>query len=127
MSKVDAVELTCGECGATNRLPREKILALKQAPVCRKRENPLLRPVDRAFDDLDPDSYIHPLDRETLEALKRIPGVSTLLRSLIKQSFELDVRLELHANAVRVGPNQLPSVYARFERAARALGIKELP
>ena len=36
MTKVDAVEFTCGECGATNRLPRAKILALKASPLCGK-------------------------------------------------------------------------------------------
>jgi Zn-dependent protease with chaperone function len=127
MTKVEAVEFTCGECGATNRLPREKVLSLKASPLCGKCEKPLLRAFDRTFDDLDPDSYIHPLDRETLDALKRIPGVSTLLRSMIRHSFELATRLHHHANFVRVSPGQLPTVWARFEHAARCLGIKELP
>ncbi len=127
MTRVDAVEFTCGECGATNRLPREKVLSLKASPVCGKCDKPLLRAFDRTFDDLDPDSYIHPLDRETLEALKRIPGVSTLLRSLIRHSFELALRLNHHANFVRVSKEQMPSLYARFEHAAGCLGIKELP
>lgn len=127
MTKVDAVEFTCGECGATNRLPRAKILSLKASPLCGKCEKPLLRAFERHFDDLDPESYIHPLDKETLEALKRIPGVSTLLRSLIRHSFELFTRLHHHANFIRVGPTQLPTVWARFERAARCLGIKQLP
>lgn len=126
-ARVEAVEFTCGECGATNRLPREKVLGLKASPLCGKCEKPLFRAFDRRFDDLDPDSYIHPLDRETLEALKRIPGVSTLLRSMIRHSFELATRLHHHANFVRVSKDQLPSVYARFEHAAACLGIKELP
>ena len=127
MTRVDAVEFTCGECGAVNRLPREKVLNLKASPLCGKCEKPLLRAYDRAFDDLDPDSYIHPLDKETLDALKRIPGVSTLLRSLIRHSFELATRLHHHANFVRVSPTQLPTVWARFEHAASCLGVKQLP
>ena len=125
--RVEAVEFTCGECGATNRLSRQKILGLKASPLCGKCDKPLLRAFDRPFGDLDPDSYIHPLDRETLEALKRIPGVSTLLRSLIKHSFELATRLHHHANFVRVSKDQLPTVWARFEHAAACLGIKTLP
>ena len=121
MTKVDAVEFTCGDCGAVNRLPREKILALKQSPLCGKCDRPLLRAFDRFFDDLDPSSYIHPLDKDTLEALKRIPGVSTLLRSLIRHSFELFTRLHHHANFVRIGPNQLPTMWARV-RASRMPG-----
>jgi Zn-dependent protease with chaperone function len=141
---VEAVDFTCGECGAVNRLPRDKVLNLKASPLCGRCEKPLLRAYDRPFDDLDPDSYIHPLDKETLDALKRIPGVSTLLRSLIRHSFELATRLHHHANFVRVGPTgmvtgrdaehppegapvQLPTLWTRFEAAARALGIKQLP
>jgi Zn-dependent protease with chaperone function len=126
-SPVEAVEFTCGECGAVNRLPREKVLNLKMSPLCGRCEQPLLRAYDRFFDDLDPDSYIHPLDKETLDALKRIPGVSTLLRSLIRHSFELATRLHHHANFVRVSEKQYPTLWAKFEHAGRCLGIKQLP
>ncbi len=124
---VEAVEFTCGECGAVNRLPREKVLNLKVSPLCGRCEKPLLRAFERPFDDLDPDSYIHPLDKETLDALKRIPGVSTLLRSLIRHSFELATRLHHHANFVRVGPTQYASIWQKFEYAGKCLGIKQLP
>lgn len=127
MTKVEAVEFTCGNCGAVNRLPREKVLHLKASPLCGRCDTPLFRAFDRYFDDLDPTSYIHPLDHETLEALKRIPGISTMLRSLIRHSFELATRIHHHANFVRVGPHQLASLYAQFEHAARSLGIKQLP
>ena len=127
MARVEAVEFTCGECGAVNRLPREKVLNLKVSPLCGRCEKPLLRAFDRTYDDLDPDTYIHPLDKETLDALKRIPGVSTLLRSLIRHSFELATRLHHHANFVRVGENQYPSLWQKFQHAGQCLGIKQLP
>jgi Zn-dependent protease with chaperone function len=122
-----AVDFICGECGAKNRLAREKVLNLKVSPLCGRCEKPLLRAYDRPFDDLDPDSYIHPLDKETLDALKRIPGVSTMLRSLIRHSFELATRLHHHANFVRVSEKQYASLWGTFQHAARALGIKQLP
>lgn len=127
MAKVEAVDFTCGECGAVNRLPRERILHLEQSPLCGRCDQLLFRSFDRYFDDLDPQSYIHPLDNETLEALKRIPGVTTLLRSLIRHSFELATRIHHHANFIAVGPNQLPSLWANFEYAGKCLGIKTLP
>ena len=122
-----AVDFICGECGAQNRLARDKVLNLKVSPLCGRCEKPLLRAYERPFADLDPDSYIHPLDKETLDALKRIPGVSTMLRSLIRHSFELATRLHHHANFVRVSPKQYASLWAKFEHAAACLGIKQLP
>lgn len=127
MSRIDAVEFTCGDCGAVNRLPRDRVIHLRASPVCGRCDQPLLRAYDRYFDDLDPASYVHPLDQETLDALKRIPGISTMLRSLIRHSFELATRLHHHANFVRVGPSQLPSLWEQFEYAAKCLGIKQLP
>jgi Zn-dependent protease with chaperone function len=127
MSRADVIEFTCGECGATNRLARDRVLQLKTSPLCGRCEKPLLRAFDRTYDDLDPETYIHPLDKETLEALKRIPGVSTLLKTLIRHSFELATRLHHQANFVRVGPNQYASLWAKFEHAAAALGVKQLP
>jgi Zn-dependent protease with chaperone function len=127
MALSESVDFTCGNCGAVNRLPRDKVLHLKVSPQCGRCDSPLFRAFDRYFDDLDPQSYIHPLDKETLEALKRIPGVSTLLRQLIRHSFELATRIHHHANFVQVGPNQLPSLWEQFEYAARCLGIKQMP
>lgn len=127
MSRVEAVQFTCGACGAVNRLSRQTILNLTGSPLCGRCDTPLLRAYEGNLDNLDPSSYIHPLDKETLDALKRIPGVSTLLRSLIRHSFELATRLHHHANFVRVGPTQLPSLWKLFEKAANALGVKTLP
>lgn len=127
MTRVEAVEFTCGECGAANRLPRGRVMHIQASPLCGRCDQPLFRAFDRFFDDLDPSSYIHPLDQETLDALKRIPGITTMLRSLIRHSFELATRLHHHANFVRVGPTQLSSLWAQFEYAAKSLGIKQLP
>jgi Zn-dependent protease with chaperone function len=127
MGATDAVEFTCGECGATNRLQRDRVLQLKTSPLCGRCDKPLLRAFDKPLHDLDPESYIHKLDRETLDALKRIPGVSTLLKSLIRHSFELATRLHHHANFVRVGPKQYASLWDKFEHAAAVLGVKQLP
>jgi Zn-dependent protease with chaperone function len=125
--KLEAVEFTCGQCGAVNRLPWEKVLHLSGSPQCGKCDNSLLSAFDKSFEDLDPATYTHPLDKESLEALKRIPGVNTLLRSLIRHSFELATRLHHHANFVRIGPEQFASLWEKFEFAGSRLGIEELP
>ena len=64
-----ALDFIWGEFGAKNRLAREKVLNLKVSPLCGRCEKPLLRAYDRPFDDLDPDSYIHRLDKETTGVL----------------------------------------------------------
>ena len=125
MSDIEAVEFECGACGAINHLPFEKILDLKTAPLCGSCNESLFRNLNATYEDLSPKTYIHPLDEESLAALKRIPGVSTLLRSLIRHSFELATRLHHQANFVRVGPKQLPDIWKSFVYAGSVLGIQE--
>ena len=125
MSDIEAVEFECGACGAINHLPFEKILDLQSAPLCGGCNGSLFRNLDQTYDKLSPKTYIHPLDDESLAALKRIPGVTTLLRSLIRHSFELATRLHHQANFVRVGPKQLPEIWKSFVYAGKVLGISE--
>ena len=100
MSDIEAVEFECGSCEAVNHLPFSKILNLEESPNCGSCNTPLLRHLNNNYDHLDAKTYIHPLDDEAMAALKRIPGVTTLLRSLIRHSFELATRLHHQANFV---------------------------
>jgi Zn-dependent protease with chaperone function len=125
MSDIEAVEFECGACEAVNHLPFQKILDLKNAPLCGGCNESLFRHLDKNYDHLAPETYIHPLDEESLAALKRIPGVTTMLRSLIRHSFELATRLHHQANFVRVGPKQLPEIWSSFVYAGEVLGIAE--
>ncbi len=121
------LDFTCAHCGAINQLPREQLLSMERSPRCGRCSNDLLSLFNSNFNQMPASAYIHPLDRETLDALNRIPGVTTLLRSLIKHSFELATRLHHHANFLQVGPKQLSEVWALFENAGTVLGLKELP
>tara|TARA_Y100001954_G_scaffold233631_1_gene287364 strand:- start:9 stop:1199 length:1191 start_codon:yes stop_codon:yes gene_type:complete len=123
MSDIEAVEFQCGNCGAVNHLPFAKILDLQESPSCGSCSTPLLRHLEQKYEHLDAKTYIHPLDDEAMAALKRIPGVTTMLRSLIRHSFELATRLHHQANFVRVGPKQLPDLWNSFVHAGECLGI----
>ncbi len=121
------IDFTCSNCGATNRLPRERLVSMAQVPSCGRCDTVLFKSYGQKLEHIAPAAYIHPLDHDALESLKRIPGVSTLLRSLIRHSFELATRLHHHANFVQVSETQLPSVWNAFQYCAERLDIKELP
>ena len=125
MSDIEAVEFQCGNCGAVNHLPFAKVLDLQESPNCGGCNTPLLRHLEKDYEHLDSKTYVHPLDEEAMAALKRIPGVTTMLRSLIRHSFELATRLHHQANFVRVGPKQLPDLWRSFVAAGSALGMAE--
>jgi Zn-dependent protease with chaperone function len=124
---IELLEFTCGRCGAVNRLKFERVLAMHGNPKCGGCREPLLSMLGQDFKSLDPVSYVHPLDKEALDALEKIPGIKTLLKWLIKNSAEMTTRLMHHASFVRVGERQVPSLYKRFRTAADRLGVSDLP
>jgi len=70
---------------------------------------------------------VHPLDKQALDSLKRIPGIRTLLRGLVKYTVELSSRLSHHATFLKVSQDQLPDLHRRFRLAGERLGMGELP
>ncbi len=124
---IELLEFTCGRCGAVNRLKFERVLQMQGNPRCGGCREVLLSKLSEPLDALDATSYTHPLDKEALDALQKIPGIKTLLKWLIKNSAEVTTRLMHHASFIKVSERQVPSLYKRFRTAADRLGIKEIP
>jgi Zn-dependent protease with chaperone function len=122
-----ASEFRCRHCGAQNRLQRGALLTMSQSPACGRCKGRLLAGYGESLKRLDPSCYIHDLDRQALDALHQIPGVRTVLRTVMKKSVELSHRLYTQANSVKVTRRQLPRLRMLYEQAADLLGIEELP
>ena len=68
-------------------------------------------PVRISFPDISPRAWEHPTDRAALAALGRVKGFDLLLRQIFGAIPERRLRLLYLANALRVGPAQLPKVH----------------
>jgi hypothetical protein len=67
----------------------------------------------------------HPLDRQAIASLKRVRGFEFFLSKFVDAGVE---RMEYQltaASSVRVGPQQLPSLYAHLRTACDVLGVLE--
>jgi Zn-dependent protease with chaperone function len=60
-------------------------------------------------------------------ALGQIPGVDQVVRKLSELQYERALRQMLLANAVKIGPQQLPELWTVYERAGETLDLPELP
>lgn len=127
MAKQNSLKIECPKCHAINRLSDRKILNLETSPKCKSCSSHLLKGFDQNLSNISANHYIHPLDRQALAALEKVPGVTSILKTLISQSFELATRLHHQANFVHVGPKQLSSLYQKLEFASQRLGVNEIP
>jgi Zn-dependent protease with chaperone function len=83
-------------------------------------------PEDQRLKDLSPKSYEHPADRAATAALQQIPMMDTVVRKLIEFG-ERSIQQQLLAGAVRLGPDQLPEVWASHRAALARLDIDFVP
>jgi Zn-dependent protease with chaperone function len=79
------------------------------------------------YTGISPKAYEHPADRAATAALQSIPMLNTLVRKLIEWGYERAVRQTYMANAVKVGENQLPELWASHLAVCRILDVSPVP
>lgn len=78
----------------------------------------------RILTDIAPRSWEHPADKAALAALRKLPVFDEVLRRLFGFFGEKPIRLAFQANAVKVGPNQFPEIYALYQDVLKTLDIE---
>jgi Zn-dependent protease with chaperone function len=68
-------------------------------------------------------AYEHPADRAATAALKAVPMLDTIVRKLIEWRYERALRQVYLGNSVKVGPQQLPELYAAHQGVTRILDM----
>jgi hypothetical protein len=76
----------------------------------------------RRFEGLAAERFQHPVDQDATGALRRIPGLESLVRGLIPV-VEETIYLDNIANSILVGPKQMPSVYNLLMQACEILDM----
>lgn len=121
------ISLSCLACSKTNTIKVSQALDLKESLRCSECEANLLPYFSRPLLDISPRAFIHHLDQQMLDALKAIPGVDSVLKALVRHSFELAMRLHHQGNFLKASKKQAKSLHEKLEMAAHILDIKELP
>ncbi|PIE34804.1 hypothetical protein CSA56_06620 [candidate division KSB3 bacterium] len=119
--------IQCRFCRTKNKIPYQSVFDGLMQAKCGKCHSNLF------FEECDPlahlssKMYEHAFDTQALEGIKKIPGIETALKTLIKKSYERADRLFHKANTVAVNPKQLPHLYQLFLDAAFRLDIQKVP
>lgn len=122
-----SVKFICKACQSETSITKKKLLDLKRSPLCKTCHQELFAHFSAPFTSLSADAFIHQLDRQMLDALRKLPGIDTILRSLLQHSLELSMRLHHQGNFIKASDTQLKSLYDKLRYAAHVLDIQALP
>jgi Zn-dependent protease with chaperone function len=86
-----------------------------------------LREDIRTFPGLSHLAFQHPLDRQALEALEKIPLLPTVTRKFFEIVQERFILVSQISSSLRVTPRQFPSLYKQYVRMAEVLDLQKLP
>ena len=76
--------------------------------------------------DISPKAYEHPADRAATAALNRIPKLDLVVRKLIEFQYERALRQSFLASSIKLGPAQLPDIWARYETVLATLDMPDV-
>ena len=79
------------------------------------------------FKELRPEGYRHPLDRQSLMNLEKMPGLSLLLKKLNEYSLDRLVRLQVLGGDLRVNADNFPTLDRALSEAAEILDVAPVP
>ena len=97
MSKNSQI-IKCPSCKEANFISNNKLLDMPEPLYCESCKAILFPHYIEPFTQIAPDAFIHQLDKQMLGAMKKIPGIDTLLKTTLRHSFELAMRLHHQGN-----------------------------
>lgn len=120
-----SIKIDCQSCHHKNAITESQSLkiAVEKPPLCKSCGQELLPFLTKAFSGLEASHFVHPLDRQMLDALKKIPGIDSVLRGLLRHSFELSMRLHHQGSFLKASDKQFKSLKEKLEYAAEILGV----
>jgi Zn-dependent protease with chaperone function len=74
---------------------------------------------------ISPKAYEHPADRAATAALASIPMLDLVVRKLIEFGYERALRQQYLGASVRLGTDQLPGIWTRYQHILGVLDISE--
>ncbi len=81
----------------------------------------------KVLENLRPEEYEHPFDRQALNALERTTGLDTLVQKIYEYGLEKVMRVQLTGSCFKVTPSSIPEVYELLEQTCAALNLSAVP
>ena len=79
------------------------------------------------YKEIKGEAFRHPLDRQSEETLRALPGFDFIARKFVELAYERSQLVYLMANTIEVGPRQYSTIYQIFRECVRDLDIYPEP
>ena len=119
--------ISCRFCQTKNKIPTFPVFEGVMRAKCGKCHEDLFLDEHAQLTHLPSKLYEHPFDTRAMESIQKIPGVDSVLKTLIKESYERANRLFHKANTVSITSKQLPHLHQLFLDAAYRLDLETVP
>ncbi len=80
-----------------------------------------------SYPGISSEAFIHPLDREAEQTLRRVPGFDILSRSFVEFLYERPQHVYLLGNAIQAGPRQYSTIYGITRECIQDLDVVPEP
>lgn len=127
MEEREALLINCRHCNKPNRIDKFRAIKNVELAICGHCKGKLFYTGDERFLNLSSENYEHPLDRSALNALRQVPGVQTVMKFLIGQTYERFNRIWNIQNYVKVTPNHIGYIHEMIKHGCDVLDIEEIP
>lgn len=111
-------KIACTYCNRMNKIKNDS-----KNHNCKHCLLPINSSPHKKWQVLDPDSYIHPLDNQALNALQKIPGIQTILKKFLEMTHESYSKVFFNANSVKVTENQYADLNAKLDIVCHTLSV----
>ncbi|GIL45126.1 hypothetical protein Vafri_2050 [Volvox africanus] len=85
---------------------------------------PVIKEKVALFEGLQGDDFRHPLDQQNTSMLRSVPGLEMVAKNFMGPVAEQVLLLENISTSIKIGPEQLPSIYKLLVEAARILQME---
>ncbi len=121
----EQIVLNCRHCGQKNRINIEKALYHTDEIHCGKCKKNIFLGQDEKLDFFDLGDFIHPMDQSTMETIKKIPAITSILKFLVKNTSEKFFKVMHYQNYIRVSENQYPDLYKLYKEMVYVLNLSD--
>lgn len=115
--------VVCRHCNSKNRIRPMEAEINHQEVTCGHCGQKLFFGELDYFKNLSSVTYEHTLDRQALRALRRVPGINSILRFVLREISERQMRMLFMQAFVKVTPDHMTPLYEKIVYASKVLDL----